>query len=135
MLKARSNLKRQAPAEAKELTGAGATFPSPVHQVAETYGKESGLRLNYQASARAAAFRRSRKKPWISVLPMNHETKRNSKRKDCSSSPWQWRCSAVVNIEGITDGQIQLTPQVLCGIYLGTIKKWNSRKSRSSTKA
>lgn len=115
------------PAEAKELTGAGATFPFPLYtKWAETYGKDAGLKLNYQAIGSGGGVSQIKKKTvdfGASDEPMKPE---ELEKEGLFQFPMAiGGVVPVVNIEGVTDGQLQLTPSVLCGIYLGKLKKWN----------
>jgi phosphate transport system substrate-binding protein len=114
-------------AQERSLNGAGATFPYPVYsRWAEAYYKMNGLRLNYQsigsgggiAQIKAATvdFGASDAPQLESMLDANGLT--------------QWPMVIggvvpVVNISGITAGQIRLTGKVLADIYLGTVQKWN----------
>ena len=59
-----------APAQAANISGAGATFPYPIYaKWADAYKKETGNGLNYSPSAPAAASSRSRPRLSISAHP------------------------------------------------------------------
>lgn len=115
------------PAVASELTGAGATFPFPLYtKWAETYGKDNGLRLNYQAIGSGGGVSQIKKKTvdfGASDEPMKPE---ELEKEGLFQFPMAvGGVVPVVNVEGIADGQLQMNPEVLCGIYLGKTKKWN----------
>lgn len=118
--------------EAKELTGAGATFPFPLYtRWAETYGKSNGLKLNYQAIGSGGGVSQIRKKT-VDFGASDEPMKPEELEKD---GLFQFPMAVggvvpVVNIAGIQDGQLRLTPETLCGIYLRKIRKWNDAELR-----
>ncbi|PKN46716.1 MAG: phosphate ABC transporter substrate-binding protein PstS [Deltaproteobacteria bacterium HGW-Deltaproteobacteria-17] len=124
-----------APAELKvasELTGAGATFPFPLYSKwADAYGKEKGLKLNYQAIGSGGGVAQIKKKTvdfGASDEPMKSE---DLEKEGLFQFPMAiGGVVPVVNLEGITDGALKLSPSVLCGIYLGNITRWDHEEIR-----
>ncbi|MBU1242195.1 phosphate ABC transporter substrate-binding protein PstS [Myxococcota bacterium] len=119
-----------APADLKvasELTGAGATFPFPLYSKwADAYGKEKGLKLNYQAIGSGGGVAQIKKKT-VDFGASDEPMKPADLEKE---GLFQFPMAIggvvpVVNIDGIADGALKLSPSVLCGIYLGTITKWD----------
>ena len=119
-----------APAELKvasQLTGAGATFPFPLYSKwADAYGQEKGLKLNYQAIGSGGGVAQIKKKTvdfGASDEPMKPE---DLEKEGLFQFPMAiGGVVPVVNLDGIADGALKLSPAVLCGIYLGTITKWD----------
>jgi len=120
----------EAPAELKvasSLTGAGATFPFPLYSKwADAYGKVNPLKLNYQAIGSGGGVAQIKKKTvdfGASDEPMKVE---ELQKEGLFQFPMAiGGVVPVINVEGIADGALKLSPAVLCGIYLGDIKKWN----------
>jgi phosphate transport system substrate-binding protein len=114
-------------AQAADITGAGATFPAPVYaKWAETYKKETGVGLNYQAIGSGGGIRQV-----------------NAKTVDFGASDKPLKPAAlneaglvqfptviggvvpVMNVPGLRPGQLRLNGGLLADIYLGTVKRWN----------
>ena len=114
-------------ASAQDMTGAGATFPAPVYaKWADAYNKATGARLNYQSVGSGAGIQQIRAKTvdfGASDMPLTDELL--AKDGLVQFPTVIGGVVPVVNIKGITPGQIRLTGQVLGDIYLGKITKWN----------
>ena len=112
---------------AQEITGAGATFPAPVYaKWADSYNKATGVRVNYQSVGSGAGIQQIRAKTvdfGASDMPLKDE---DLAKDGLLQFPTViGGVVPVVNIKGITGGQIKMTGQVLGDIYLGKISKWN----------
>ena len=112
---------------AQEITGAGATFPAPIYaKWADSYNKATGVRVNYQSVGSGAGIQQIRAKTvdfGASDMPLKDE---DLAKDGLMQFPTViGGVVPVVNIKGITGGQIKLTGQVLGDIYLGKILKWN----------
>jgi phosphate transport system substrate-binding protein len=115
------------PAAAAEITGAGATFPYPAYaKWAAAYKDKSGVALNYQSIGSGGGIKQIKSKTvdfGASDMPLDP--------KDLDDSGLvQWPMIMggvvpVVNIPGITAGQILITGPILADIYLGKVTKWN----------
>jgi phosphate transport system substrate-binding protein len=113
---------------AANVTGAGATFPYPVYaKWAEDYKKASGNSVNYQSVGSSAGIKQIKAKTvdfGASDMPLKPE--------DLDASGlFQFPMImggvvTVVNLPGITPGQLKLTGPVVADIYLGKITKWNA---------
>ncbi|MBN9203264.1 phosphate ABC transporter substrate-binding protein PstS [Methylibium petroleiphilum] len=116
-----------ATALAQEITGAGATFPAPIYaKWADAYNKATGARINYQSVGSGAGIRQIKAKTvdfGASDMPLKDEEL--AKDGMVQFPTVIGGVVPVVNIKGITPGQIKLTGQVLGDIYLGKIAKWN----------
>jgi phosphate transport system substrate-binding protein len=112
---------------AQDVTGAGATFPAPVYaKWADAYNKVTGARINYQSVGSGAGIRQIKAKTvdfGASDMPLSDEEL--AKDGMVQFPTVIGGVVPVVNIKGITPGQMKLTGQVLGDIYLGKITKWN----------
>ena len=114
-------------AHAQDVTGAGATFPAPIYaKWADAYNKATGARINYQSVGSGAGIRQIRAKTvdfGASDMPL---TDAELAKDGLVQFPTViGGVVPVVNIKGITPGQIKLTGAVLGDIFLGKITKWN----------
>ena len=114
-------------AQAQDVTGAGATFPAPLYaKWADAYNKATGARLNYQSVGSGAGLNQIRAKTvdfGASDMPLTDE--QLAKDGLVQFPTVIGGVVPVVNIKGVSPGQIKLTGQVLGDIYLGKITKWN----------
>ena len=112
---------------AQDVTGAGASFPAPVYaKWADAYNKATGARINYQSVGSGAGIRQIKGKTvdfGASDAPL---TDADLAKDGLIQFPTViGGVVPVVNIKGITPGQIKMTGQVLGDIYLGKVTKWN----------
>ncbi len=115
------------PAWAQDVTGAGASFPAPVYaKWADAYNKATGARVNYQSVGSGAGIKQIKGKTvdfGASDMPLKDD---ELKAEGLVQFPTViGGVVPVVNIKGITPGQIKLNGTVLADIYLGKITKWN----------
>jgi phosphate transport system substrate-binding protein len=112
---------------AEDVTGAGASFPAPVYaKWADAYNKVSGAKINYQSVGSGAGIKQIKAKTvdfGASDMPLKDEEL--TKDGLVQFPTVIGGVVPVVNIAGITPGQIKLTGAVLGDIYLGKITKWN----------
>lgn len=116
------------PALAADITGAGATFPFPIYSKwAEAYKATSGVGLNYQSIGSGGGIKQIKAKTvdfGASDMPLSAE--------DLDTAGLMQFPAViggmvlVVNLEGVTPGQLKMTGQVVADIYLGKITKWNA---------
>lgn len=114
-------------ASAQEVTGAGASFPAPVYaKWADAYNKVTGARINYQSVGSGAGLRQIRGKTvdfGASDAPLSDAEL--AKDGLIQFPTVIGGVVPVINIKGITPGQMKLTGAVLGDIYLGKVTKWN----------
>ena len=115
-------------AQAQEATGAGASFPAPLYaKWAADYHKATGVKINYQSVGSGAGLRQIEAKTvdfGASDMPLKDE---DLAKKGLLQFPTViGGVVPVVNIKGISPGQLKLTGQVLGDIYLGKITVWNA---------
>ncbi|GAA6118050.1 phosphate ABC transporter substrate-binding protein PstS [Acidovorax sp. FG27] len=111
----------------QEATGAGASFPAPLYSKwAADYNKATGVKINYQSVGSGAGLRQIEAKTvdfGASDAPLKDD---ELAKKGLVQFPTViGGVVPVVNIKGITPGQLKLSGQVLGDIYLGKITKWN----------
>ena len=111
----------------QEATGAGASFPAPLYSKwAADYHKAVGVKINYQSVGSGAGLRQIEAKTvdfGASDAPLKDE---DLAKKGLVQFPTViGGVVPVVNIQGITAGQLKLSGQVLGDIYLGKVAHWN----------
>jgi phosphate transport system substrate-binding protein len=112
---------------AQEITGAGASFPAPLYSKwAADYNKATGVKINYQSVGSGAGMRQIEAKTvdfGASDAPLKDE---ELKAKNLVQFPTViGGVVPVINIKGLTPGQVRMNGQVLGDIFLGKITKWN----------
>lgn len=116
-----------ASAFAADITGAGATFPFPVYSKwADAYKKETSNGLNYQSIGSGAGIKQIQAKT-VTFGATDAPLKAEQLDKD-GLVQWPMVMGAivpVVNLEGITAGELVFDGETLANIYLGKITKWN----------
>lgn len=116
-------------ATAAEITGAGASFPAPIYSKwAGEYNKVTGNKVNYQSIGSSGGIKQITAKTvdfGASDMPLKPE---ELAAKGLMQFPTViGGVVPVVNLPGITSGQIKLTGDLLAKIYLGKITKWNDK--------
>jgi len=112
---------------AADITGAGSTFAYPIFSKwADTYKTTKDVGLNYQAIGSGGGIKQISEKTvdfGASDMPL---TKKELEEKGLVQFPAiMGGVVPVVNLKGVTPGQLKLTGAVLADIYLGKIKHWN----------
>ncbi|MFT3766089.1 MAG: phosphate ABC transporter substrate-binding protein PstS [Minicystis sp.] len=113
---------------AGSLTGAGATFPYPLFTkwISEREREEPGLRINYQPIGSGGGIRQITERTvdfGASDAPMTDE--QMAKAKGVVHVPTCLGAVAIAyNLEGVPGG-LRLTPEVVAGIFLGAITRWD----------
>lgn len=112
---------------AQDVTGAGASFPAPIYaKWADAYNKATNVRINYQSVGSGAGIKQITAKTvdfGASDAPLKDDELAKSGMVQFPTVIGG--VVPVVNIAGITPGQIKLTGAVLGDIFLGKITKWN----------
>ena len=115
-------------AHAAELTGAGATFPYPIYSKwAEAYKASTGIGLNYQSIGSGGGIKQIKAKTvdfGASDMPLKPE---ELEKEGLMQFPAIiGGVVPVVNLDGVMPGQLKLTSDVIAGIHLAKITKWNA---------
>ncbi len=112
---------------AADMTGAGATFPYPIYaKWADAYRKATGNGLNYQSIGSGGGIKQIRSKTvdfGASDKPLKAEELEKSGLIQFPAIIGG--VVPVVNVPGLTPGQLKLSGQTLADIYLGKVKSWN----------
>ncbi len=114
------------------LTGAGATFPAPIYQKwFNQYQGIGNVQINYQPNGSGGGIKAVTEGTvdfGASDMPMTDEQLKAFKDKNgYGVLLFPTVLGAAVptyNLPGVTQ-ELNFTPQVLAGIFLGTIKTWN----------
>ncbi|GJI98044.1 phosphate-binding protein PstS [Duganella caerulea] len=114
-------------ASAADMTGAGSSFMYPIAaKWADMYKSASGNVLNYQSVGSGAGIKQIKAK----TVDFGASDKPLSATELDAEGLMQFPAImggvvAVVNLDGITPGQMKLTGPLIADIYLGKITKWN----------
>jgi phosphate transport system substrate-binding protein len=113
---------------AQDITGAGATFPYPIYaKWAEAYKNETGKQMNYQSIGSGGGIKQIKAKTvdfGASDMPLKQD---DLEKNGLMQFPViMGGVVPIVNLEGVAPGQLKLTSDVLAGMYLGKITKWNA---------
>ncbi|HWU97762.1 MAG TPA: phosphate ABC transporter substrate-binding protein PstS [Oxalicibacterium sp.] len=115
---------------AADITGAGATFPYPIYSKwAEAYKAATGTGLNYQSIGSGGGIKQIKAKTvdfGASDMPLKQEDLEEAGLMQFPAI--MGGVVPIVNLEGVEPGEMKMTPDVLAGIYLGKITKWNDAK-------
>ncbi len=122
-----------APAGARIINGAGATFPYPVYgKWAYMYNRATGARVNYQSIGSGGGVRQIRARTvdfGASDAPL----------KPAELARWglfqfpmiMGGVVPVVNLKGVAVNRLVLSGELLADIFLGRVKKWNDPRIRA----
>lgn len=115
------------PANAADISGAGATFPYPIYaKWADAYKKETGNGLNYQSIGSGGGIKQITNKTvtfGASDAPLKGEEL--AKIGLAQFPAVMGGIVPVVNLDGIKPGELTIDGPTLAKIFLGDIKKWN----------
>ncbi len=114
---------------ADTLNGAGATFPYPVYSAwAYEYYKVTGVQLNYQSIGSGGGIKQITERTvdfGASDKPLKPEEL--AKDRLFQFPAVMGGVVFVVNVPGITAGELKLDGPTACRIFLGGITKWNDK--------
>jgi phosphate transport system substrate-binding protein len=120
-----------APAGAQQLTGAGATFPYPIYSKwFDVYHEKTGVAINYQSIGSGAGIQQVKAGTvdfGASDAALSDGTMKDMPRRVVHIPTVGGAVVLAYNLPGF-DGRLQLTPDVLAGIYLGAITTWNDKR-------
>jgi phosphate transport system substrate-binding protein len=116
-----------APAQAVEISGAGATFPYPIYaKWADAYKKETGTSLNYQSIGSGGGIKQIKAKTvtfGASDKPLSGD---DLQQAGLAQFPMvMGGIVPVVNLENVMAGELVLDGPTVAKIFLGDITKWN----------
>src|SRR3979411_2734870 len=114
-------------AAATDISGAGATFPYPIYaKWADAYKKLTGVGLNYQSIGSGGGIKQIKAKTvtfGASDMPLKPD---DLKASGLIQFPVIiGGVVPVVNVKGVSPGQMHLDGPTVASIYMGDIKQWN----------
>src|SRR5206468_1051988 len=118
-----------------DLTGAGATFPYPLYSKwFDAYATKSGVKINYQSIGSGGGIRQLSEQTvdfGASDAPMSDAELAKAKGGPIIHIPTVLGADVVTyNLPGVS-AALKLTPDVIAGIFLGNIRKWNDTRIAS----
>ncbi len=115
------------PANAADISGAGATFPYPIYaKWADAYKKETGNGLNYQSIGSGGGIKQIKAKTVTFGATDAPLPGKELDEAGLAQFPMvMGGIVPVVNLDGIKPGELTIDGDTLAKIFLGDIKKWN----------
>jgi phosphate transport system substrate-binding protein len=118
------------------LNGAGATFPNPMYSkwFSEYHKIHSDVQINYQPIGSGGGIRQVTAGTvdfGASDMPMTDKQLQDTKIKILNIPTVLGAVVPAYNIPGVS-GEVKFTPEVLAGIFLGKITKWNDKAITSA---
>jgi phosphate transport system substrate-binding protein len=116
---------------AKELTGAGATFPNPLYSKwFDVYSQKFGVKINYQAVGSGAGIQQITQRTvdfGASDAPMTDDQLKAAGAEILHIPTTMGPAVVTYNLQGVATG-LKLSGDAVAGIFLGTITKWSDPK-------
>ena len=115
------------PANAADISGAGATFPYPIYaKWADAYKKETGNGLNYQSIGSGGGIKQiTARTVTFGASDMPLQPAELDKIGLIQFPTVMGGIVPVVNLDGIKSGDLTIDGPTLAKIYLGEIKTWD----------
>ena len=115
------------PANAADISGAGATFPYPIYaKWADAYKKETGNGLNYQSIGSGGGIKQIKAKTVTFGATDAPLSGKELDETGLVQFPMvMGGIVPVVNLDGVKPGDLTLDGPTLAKIFLGEIKNWN----------
>jgi phosphate transport system substrate-binding protein len=116
-----------APAQAADISGAGATFPYPIYaKWADAYKKETGNGLNYQSIGSGGGIKQIKAKTVTFGATDAPLPGKELDETGLAQFPMvMGGIVPVVNIDGVKPGDLVIDGPTLAKIFLGDVKSWN----------
>lgn len=113
-----------------DISGAGATFPYPIYSKwADAYKQQTGIGLNYQSIGSGGGIKQIKAKTvtfGASDMPLKQD---ELQQAGLVQFPMIiGGVVPVVNVKGVTPGQMTLDGPTVAAIYLGDITQWNDAR-------
>jgi phosphate transport system substrate-binding protein len=121
---------RPAPAQQAQITGAGASFPRPVYERWGQAAREPlGIQLNYQSIGSGGGINQITNRTvdfGASDAPLSSDQLRQANLLQFPTVLGS--VVLIVNLPGVQDNQLRLTPEAVVDLFLGRIARWNDPK-------
>jgi len=124
-------------AHAGDITGAGATFPEPIYKKwAEEYKAATHNGVNYQGIGSGGGIKNIKAK----TVDFGGTDKPLTAADQAAAGLYQFPTVVggvvpIINVPGVSAGQVKLTGALLADIFLGQIKTWNDPRIVALNKA
>ncbi|MFZ4409314.1 MAG: phosphate ABC transporter substrate-binding protein PstS [Paracraurococcus sp.] len=123
-------LGRPAFAQQAQITGAGASFPRPVYERWGQAAREAiGIQLNYQSIGSGGGVNQITNRTvdfGASDAPLKAADL--AERKLLQFPTVMGSVVLIVNLPGVADNTLRLTPEIVVDLFLGKITRWNDPK-------
>jgi phosphate transport system substrate-binding protein len=120
-----------ASASAQNLTGAGATFPYPLYSKwFDVYHEKTGIQINYQSIGSGGGIQQVKAGTvdfGASDAALSNDRLKEMPRRVIHFPTVAGALAMAYNLQGFS-GTLKLTPELITGIYMGTITVWNDPK-------
>jgi len=117
-------------AQQAAITGAGATFPRPVYERWGQAAREGvGIQLNYQSIGSGGGINQITNRTvdfGASDAPL--AAAQLAERSLLQFPTVMGSVVLIVNLPGVADNALRLTPEILVDLYLGKIARWNDAR-------
>ena len=115
------------PANAADISGAGATFPYPIYaKWADSYKKETGVGMNYQSIGSGGGIKQIKAKTVTFGATDAPLSGKELDESGISQFPMvMGGIVPVINVDGIKPGDLTLDGATLAKIFLAEIKSWD----------
>jgi len=121
---------RPALAQAATVTGAGATFPRPVYERWGQAAREAvGITLNYQSIGSGGGINQITNRTvdfGATDAPLAEAQLRE--RSLLQFPTVMGSVVLIVNLPGVADNALRLTPEIVADLFLGRITRWNDTR-------
>jgi phosphate transport system substrate-binding protein len=118
-------------ASAQNLTGAGATFPYPIYSKwFDVYHEKTGIQINYQSIGSGGGIQQVKAGTvdfGASDAALSNDRLKEMPRKVIHFPTVAGAVAMAYNLQGFS-GTLNLTPELIAGIYMGTITVWNDTR-------
>lgn len=123
--------------QATDITGAGATFPYPIYaKWADAYKTQTGIGLNYQSIGSGGGIKQITAKTVDFGASDKPLTLEELNKEGLMQFPTViGGVVPVINVEGVSAGQLKLSSETLVDIFMGKITKWNDPKITADNKS
>ena len=121
---------RAALAQQATITGAGATFPRPVYERWGTQAREAtGIQLNYQSIGSGGGINQITNRTVDFGATDASLTEAQMRERNLLQFPTvMGSVVLIVNLPGVADNALRLTPELVADIFLGKITRWNDAR-------
>ncbi|MCU0887729.1 MAG: phosphate ABC transporter substrate-binding protein PstS [Rubritepida sp.] len=120
-------LPRLAAAQQVQITGAGASFPRPVYDRWGQAAREAvGIQLNYQSIGSGGGINQiTNRTVDFGATDAPLSTAQLTERNLLQFPTVMGSVVLIVNLPGVADNALRLTPEVLTEIFFGRLTRWN----------